>query len=147
MAKVVAQNRRARYDYDIVDTVEAGIVLSGQEAKSCRMGNVNLSGAYVLFIKNKPILRSATIALYRFSSNASDYNPSRDRELLMSKREVERMQSALNEKGVSVIPIEVRADKYIKVLIGLGKGQKRIDKRKNIKEKDIVRRIKKGEEY
>lgn len=142
--KTVAKNRRARFDYNIVDTFEAGIQLSGQEVKSCRLGNVNLSGSYVSFLHNKPVLKSATIALYTFASNIESYEPGRDRLLLLHKRELEKIQSALDEKGVAVIPLEVRAGKHIKILLGLGKGQKRIDKRQKIKEKDVKRRLKQG---
>ena len=147
MTKIVAKKRRARYDYEITDTVEAGIKLTGQEAKSCRDGSISLAGAYVSLNSGKPILKSANIAKYKFASNIENYNPGRDRILLLKKREAERIESALAEKGVSLIPLEVRAGKYIKVLLGFGKGQKRIDKRKNIKEKDIKRRLKKGEDY
>lgn len=145
--KTVAKNRRARFDYDIVDTVEAGLQLTGQEVKSCRMGHVNLSGAYVSMLGGKPVLKSATIAPYKFASDIDDYEPGRERLLLMHKKEIERIQSALAEKGVSVIPLEVRAGHHIKILLGLGKGQKRIDKRRNIKEKDIKRRLKQGTDY
>ena len=145
--KVVAKNRRARYDYDIVDTFEAGIMLTGQEAKSCRAGNVNLSGAYVSLLHKKPVLKSMNIAPYAFASNLENYQPGRDRPLLLKKREMDRIQSALDEQGVSVIPLEVKAGKYIKVVLGLGKGQKKIDKRQKKKEKDIGRRLKEGREY
>lgn len=142
--KTVAKNRRAHFDYDIVDTIEAGIQLTGQEVKSCREGNVNLSGAYVSLLNKKPVLKSATIAPYKFASNIESYEPGRDRPLLLHKKELERIQSALDEKGVSVIPLEVKAGRHIKVLLGLGKGQKRIDKRHKIKEKDVSRRLKQG---
>lgn len=146
MTKVVAKNRRARYDYQITDTVEAGLQLSGQEAKSCRQGQVNLAGAYVSLHGGTPLLKSASIAPYKFASNLDSYNPNQDRRLLLKKIEIERIQAALDEKGVSVIPLEVRAGKYIKVLLGLGKGQKRIDKRQTKKEKDVKRRLKQGRE-
>jgi SsrA-binding protein len=144
--KIVAQNRRARYDYDIVDTLEAGISLTGQEVKSCRMGNVNLGGSYVSLISGKPVIKGMKIAKYNFASTVEDYQPGRDRVLLMKKREVEKLTSTLAEKGVSLIPLEVKAGKYIKVTLGLGKGRKRYDKRQNKKEKDIKRRLKEGRE-
>jgi len=147
MVKIVASNRRARHDYDITDTVEAGIILTGQEVKSCRAGTVNLSGAYVSFLGGKPVLKNSTIARYAHASNLSDYDPGRDRELLLSKRDIERMQSRVNEQGVTIIPLEVRAARYIKVVLGLAKGRSRVDKRQKIKEKDIRKRMKKGEEY
>jgi SsrA-binding protein len=145
--KIIAKNRRAHYDYDIVDTIEAGIMLTGQEVKSCRAGNINLSGAYVSLLGGRPTLKNATIAPYKFASGLENYQPGRDRELLMRKREAQKLESELAEKGVSLVPLEVKAGKHIKVLLGLGRGRKRIDKRQRIKEKDMQRKMKKGEEF
>lgn len=145
--KIVAKNRRARYDYEITDTLEAGLILTGQEAKSCRMGHANLAGAYVSFLHGKPVLKSMTIAPYTFASDLEDYSPGRDKDLLLSKRDIERLQSALAEKGVALIPLEVRAGKYIKVLLGLGKGKTRIDKRQKVREKEQKKKLRKGEDY
>lgn len=145
--KVVTQNRRARYDYDIVDTVEAGILLTGQEVKSCRQGNVNLAGAYVSMLDGKPVLKNAKISPYAFASGLENYNPGQDRPLLLKKGEIKKIQSALDEKGVTAMPLEVRAGRHIKVLIGLGRGRKRIDKRQRIKERDLSKKLRRGEDY
>ncbi|MBU2213874.1 SsrA-binding protein SmpB [Patescibacteria group bacterium] len=145
--QVVAQNRRARYDYEILDTVEAGIMLTGQEVKSCRARHVNLAGAYVSFLGDKAVLRSMKISPYSYASGLESYDPGQDRKLLLKKKDMQRLQSALNEKGVALIPLEVRAGKYIKILLGLGKGKKRHDKRQKIKEREQERKVKKGEEY
>jgi SsrA-binding protein len=145
--KVIARNRRARYDYDITDTVEAGIMLTGQEVKSCRSGNVSLAGAYVSFLHDKPVLKSAKIAAYKFASGLESYDPGRDRPLLLSKSDVRKLHSVLDEKGVALIPLEMRAGKYIKVLLGLGKGKSRVDKRQKIREKDVKKKLRKGEDY
>ncbi len=144
--KIVAQNRRARYDYDIVDTLEAGISLTGQEVKSCRMGNINLGGSYVSLVSGKPVIKGMKIAKYNFASNIEGYEPGRDRILLIKKREIEKITSSLAEKGVSLIPLEVKAGRHIKVILGMGKGKKRHDKRQSKKEKDVSRRLKQGEE-
>lgn len=145
--KIVAKNRRASYDYEILDKVEAGIILTGQEAKSCRQGHVNLSGSYVSFLGGKPILKSAKISPYSHASGLENYDPGQDRKLLLKKSEAEKLQSALDEQGVTIIPLEVRAGKHIKVLLGLGKGKKRFDKRQKIRERDQKRKLKKGEDY
>ncbi len=145
--KVVAQNRRARYDYEILDTVEAGVMLTGQEVKSCRTGNISLAGSYVSFLQGKPVLKGAKIAAYAFASGLEDYNPGRDRPLLLSKTDIRKLQSSLDEKGMTLIPLEVRAGNFIKVLLGFGKGKARHDKRQKIKEKDIGRKLRKGEDY
>lgn len=144
--KVVAANRRARFDFEITDTVEAGIQLTGQEVKSCREGHVNLAGAYVLFANGKPVLKKAKISLYTFAT-APDYDPERDRPLLLKKSELEKLAKHADAKGMTVVPLEVRAGKYIKVLLGIGRGKKSIDKRQKIKEADIARKLKQGKDY
>lgn len=144
--KTVASNRRARFDYDIVETIEAGLVLTGPEVKSCRLGHIDLSGAYVSFLHDKPALKQCKISPYPFAAATEILPIGRDKPLLLKKAEAEKLQTLLSQKGISVIPLEVKAGKYIKVVIGIGKGRKTIDKRKVIKERDIKKRLKKGEE-
>lgn len=144
--KIVAQNRRARYDFEILETTEAGMMLTGQEVKSCRMGHINLAGAYVSFLSGKPILKNAKISPYPFASGLKDYVPDRDRELLLKRSELKKLISKAEEKGMTVVPLEIRAGKHIKVLLGVGRGKKRHDKREKIKEKDIERKLKQGRE-
>ena len=139
--KVVAQNRRARFDYEIGETVEAGLILTGQEVKSCRLGQISLAGSYVSFFGGRPLLKQAKISPYKYAGHLPDYDPGHDRELLLSKPQAEKLQSKQEEKGVSLIPLEVRAGKFIKVLIGIAKGRKTIDKRQRIKERETARRI------
>ncbi len=144
--KVVAENRRARFDFEIQDTVEAGVVLTGQEVKSCRAGNVNLAGSYVSFLGGKPVLKKASIAPYKFALPLPGYDPTHDRPLLLRKNEALKVEKASEEKGMAVVPLEVRAGKFIKVLLGIGRGRKRIDKRQRIKEREIGRKIREGRE-
>jgi SsrA-binding protein len=146
MVKSVAQNRRARFDYEISDTLEAGIVLTGQEVKSCRVGHVDLRGAYVSFTGGKAVLKGMKIMKYQFASQLEGYEPAHDRPLLLKKAEVEKLASLANEKGGSIIALEVKVGKYIKVVLGIAKGRKTVDKRARIKERDIERRLKKGED-
>lgn len=146
--KVVTKNRRARFDYDILETIDAGIILTGQEVKSCRRGNVSLSGSYVIIPRSGDVLlKNATIAPYAYASQLEGYDPGRERKLLLKKSESERLQRALEQKGVTVIPLEVRCGRYIKLLLGVGRGRKRYDKRQKIKEKEVKRKLKRGEEY
>ncbi len=145
--KSVAQNRRARYDYDILDTYQAGVALNGPEVKSCRAGMVNLSGAYVSFLSGRPVLKNVTIAQYAFASGIADYQPGRDRDLLLSKAEIAKLENAAAEKGVTILPLEVKAGRTIKIILGVARGQKKFDKRQKIKERDVQSRLKKGEEY
>lgn len=144
--KVVAQNRRARFDYEITDTVEAGLVLSGQEVKSCRLGQVNLSGGYVSFFGGKATLKQAKISPYKYAGPMPDYDPGHERMLLLKKTDLLKLEAKQNEKGVSIIPLEVRAGRFIKVLIGIGTGRKRVDKRQKTKERETSRRVREGRE-
>ncbi len=141
--KVVASNRRARFDYEILETFEAGMVLTGAEVKSCRMGHVSLAGAYVSYRGATPVMKQMTITKYPFASTIQD-EPSRDRVLLLKKSEAERLRSLLSEKGVTIIPLEVRAGKYIKIAIAVAKGRKTIDKRRAIREREVKRGLREG---
>lgn len=146
LMKVVANNRRARFDYEILETKEAGIVLSGQEVKSCRLGQVNLAGAYVSFFGGVPRLKHMKISLYQCAGHMPDYDPEHERVLLLRKSEVMKLEAASDEKGMTVVPLEVRAGKFIKVLLGIGRGRKRLDKRQRIKEREVGRRLREGKE-
>lgn len=143
--KVVASNRRATFDYEILETLEAGLILTGQEAKSCRLGNCDLRGSYVSFQTVPPRLKQMTVRPYPQAGKLPDYNPSRDRELLLKKSEMEKLHKASEEKGLTVVPIEVHVGKYIKVKIGIARGRKQYDKRQKIKERDVTMRLKRGE--
>lgn len=142
--KIVAANRRARFDYELLETFEAGIILTGQEVKSCRMGQVNLSGSYVSFLGGRPVIKHMKISAYRQAGPLPDYNPERDRELLLKKSEMAKLTRATEEKGMSLIPIEVKAGKYIKVMLAVARGRKSIDKRHAIKEKEVKRKLREG---
>lgn len=145
--KTVASNRRARFDYEITDTVLAGIVLTGQEAKSCRAGHVDLGGSYVSFHGGKPVIKHLKIAPYAYAaSQLAAYDPGRERALLLSKTEARKLEEASEQKGVTIIPLEVRAGTFVKVLIGLGRGRKTVDKRRTIKERDVQKRLRRGDE-
>jgi len=145
--KVVARNKRARFDYEILEELEAGMILTGQEVKSVRAGNADLKGAYVSFLTGKPVLKNSTIQPYAYASNLTGYTPGRDRELLLRKEQLEKLRVVSEEQGISVLPLEFRADRMIKVLLGVGRGRKKIDKRKRIKEREVDRKLRKGEEW
>lgn len=141
--KIVAINRRARFDYEIVETVEAGMLLTGAEVKSCREGHVDLRGAYVSFLGPKPTLQKMSIASYRYANDPT-YNPLRTRELLLHAHQKTRLEATAHEKGMTVIPLEVRSGKFIKILLGVARGRKRLDKRQRIKERETERRLRRG---
>lgn len=142
--KVVAKNRRATFDYEILETVEAGLMLTGQEVKSCRMGHCDLKGAYVSFQTSVPQIKQMTIRAYPQAGPLPDYQPSRERPLLLGKQDIGRLAAASNEKGLTVIPLEVRCGRYVKVLLGVARGRKKFDKRQKIKERDVAKRVRKG---
>ncbi|OIO54374.1 SsrA-binding protein [Candidatus Peregrinibacteria bacterium CG1_02_54_53] len=144
--KVTAENRRARFDYEIVETLEAGIMLTGPETKSCRQGNVNLASSYVTFRDGKPFLINASVAAYQFAAHAP-HEERRDRALLLKTKEFRRLQSWSEEKGCAVVPLEIRVGKFVKVLLGVGRGRKKTDKRQRIKEREVERKLKQTGDY
>lgn len=137
----LVQNRRARHDYEILETFEAGIVLFGTEIKSLRDHGGILQDAYVRIINNEAYLIGATIAQYKFG-NIHNHPEKRDRKLLLHKREIERLKHAVQLKGQTLIPLSLYLKKgYCKVKIGVAKGKKLHDKRQELKKRDAKRDI------
>ena len=140
--KVLASNRKAFYNYEILDKLETGIVLSGYEVKSARRSNISLVDSVVRFAGSEAFADNMFIAPYeQISTHISDYDAKRKRKLLMHKSEIARLHTKVKEKGLTVIPLEVyvSSEGRIKVLIGLAKGKKMYDKKESIKRKDIAR--------
>lgn len=144
--KLVAQNRRARFDYEILETFEAGMILTGPEVKSCRKGHMSLAGSYVSFFGGKPVLKGAGISKYAFTGPLVPHDEHRDRELLLRKTELGKIKRSTEEKGMTLVPLEVRAGKYIKLLVAVARGRKKMDKRQAIKERETGRRLREGRE-
>lgn len=137
-----ATNKQARYDYDILDTIEAGLVLTGAEVKSVRQGGMNLKGAFVTFHKGEPHLTNAHIRNYPYASNTAIMDPDRSRKLLLNKNEINRLLGKSAEKGLTIIPLSVYTKgRRVKVEIGIAKGKKQYDKRRSIKEKEQEREV------
>lgn len=135
----LVSNKRAFFDYEILETFEAGIALQGTEIKSLRDNGGSLQDAYVKVLSHEAWLLGAYIAPYRFG-NVYNHNEKRDRKLLLHKREIEKLSRALQEKGLTCIPIAIYLKQgKAKVKIGLGKGKKLHDKRNTIKERDEKR--------
>lgn len=137
--KVVATNKKARFEYFIQETFEAGLVLKGTEIKSIRMGQISLQEAYVRTDGQQAWLVGAHVAPYEHAS-AYQHDPSRERKLLLHKREIKTLWDAVRIKGMTIVPIRVylKAGKA-KLEIGIAKGKKQYDKRESIKERDIAR--------
>jgi len=144
--KVIAENRRARFDYEILETVEAGIMLTGPETKSCRAGHVNLAGAYVTFRDGKAVLKNVSIAPYRFAANVP-HDERRDRVLLLKAVELKKLMARAEEKGLTVVPLAMHVGRFVKVLLGIGRGRKKTDKRQRIKEREVARKLKQTGDY
>ncbi len=139
--KVVATNRKARHDYLIEDTFEAGIVLTGSEIKSVRAGQVNLRDGYAAIREGELWLLNAHIAPYHQASY-ENHEPRRDRKLLMHRREINRLNGKLQEKGLTLIPLQLYLkNSRAKVELGLARGKKLHDKRESLRERDDRRQI------
>lgn len=139
--KELASNRKASYQYEILDTFEAGISLFGTEIKSLRENGGNLQEAYISVDRGELWLLNATIAPYRFGS-VYNHEEKRKRKLLVHKKEIVKIDSAIREKGLTCIPLKLYLKNgKAKVKIALAKGKKLHDKRESIKEKEDTRNI------
>lgn len=139
--KVLAQNRKASYDFSILDTVEAGIVLQGTEIKSIRAGRINLKDGYAKIQNGEIYLHNVHISPYE-QGNQFNHDPLRTRKLLMHKKQIMRLLGETKSSGNTLIPLKVYLkDGYAKVLIGLAKGKKKYDKREDLKRKDQKREL------
>jgi SsrA-binding protein len=140
--KVVARNRKAAHDYFLYDTYEAGIALSGTEIKSVRVGRVNLRDSFVQIRNGEAWLVNMHIAPYAAGSRENP-DPYRDRKLLLHRREISKLQSALFEKGLTIVPLRLYLrNNRAKIEIALARGKKLYDKRATIQRKEVERRIK-----
>ncbi|MCA9368972.1 MAG: SsrA-binding protein SmpB [Pseudomonadales bacterium] len=145
---VLVPNKKARAEYAISSTVTAGIVLSGQEVKSLRLKQGSLKGSYVKLVGGELFLINAHISPYKFSDPRKDYDPTRTRKLLLSKREITDLQAQQEQKKVVLVPLSIDAvGRYIKVQVGIGKGLKKFEKRERIKKRDLEREIAREMKY
>ncbi len=139
--KIITTNRKARHEYTIEDTLEAGVVLTGTEVKSLREGRANLQDAYCAVEGGEMILRNAHISPYAHG-NLFNHDPLRPRKLLLHRKEIEQWRKATEQKGYTIIPLKLYfKNGRVKVEIGLARGKKLYDKRQDIAERDTKRRI------
>lgn len=138
--KIVANNRKAGYEYFFLSKFKAGIVLTGTEVKSIRTGKVSMSDAYCYFKDGELWMRNVHIAEYKNAGNFNHF-PKRERKLLLKKRELKRLEAKLKEKGLTVIPTMIFFNdrQLVKVEVALAKGKKSYDKKNTIREKDAKR--------
>jgi len=144
---VLAYNKRAKFDYEIGDTYEAGVVLRGHEVKSVKTGHVSLKGAFVT-VKSAgeplPILylTNAHIPLYKKASTVKNHEPERPRKLLLHKKEIDHLVGKRREQGLTLVPIKLYTKhNLIKLEFGVGRGKKKYDKRADIKKRELDRHI------
>lgn len=139
--KLVAQNRRARHDYDLMDTYEAGLVLKGSEVKSLREGHADIKDAYVMIRRGEVFLVGAHINPYSFARDGG-HEPDADRKLLLHRKEIERLQKQVDERGLTLVPLRLYFRKgRAKLEFAVGRGRQRHDKRQAIKARDQKREI------
>ena len=139
--RVVAHNRRARHDYTILDTVEAGLVLTGTEVKSLRAGKASLAEAYATVEGDEAVVRQLHIPPYE-QGNRWNTDPVRARKLLLHRAEIEKLKAAVARKGHTLVPLKLYfARGYAKLLLGVARGKQTHDKRHAIAERDAKREI------
>ena len=138
---LISKNRRARHDYKVGETFEAGVVLVGTEVKACREGNAHLNEAYVQVMGLEVFLIGAYIGVYA-QGNRNNHETDRTRKLLLNRNEIEKLATKVREKGFTVVPLSIYfKNGRVKVEIALGKGQAREDQRQRIKERDARREM------
>jgi SsrA-binding protein len=141
--KIIANNKKARHDYFILESHEAGIKLLGSEIKSIRLGKVNINDSFVTFKDGEIYVNNLHISKYDFS-NIFNHEETRPRKLLLHKNEILKLFSKTREQGLTIIPLKVYLKEGLcKLEIGLAKGKKDYDKRESLKEKDQQLRLKK----
>jgi len=137
---VVARNKRARYDYDVLDTIEAGIALRGSEVKAMRTASVQLKDGYAYVHKGEVWLKGVHIAPYGHSTAGDGHDPERERKLLLHRHQIDRLADRLEREHLSLVPLDVHfRDGRAKVELALAKGRRRYDKRRAIAARDEAR--------
>lgn len=137
-------NRKARYDYEIEDTIESGIVLTGTEIKSIRNGKANLKDSYAIVKNNEVFLLNMHISHYE-QGNVFNHNETRTRKLLLHKKEIAKLKQKLELSGFTLVPIKLFfKNSKAKILLGVAKGKKNYDKRETKKKRDIERYLNKN---
>jgi SsrA-binding protein len=138
--KILAENNKIGFDYQILETFEAGIVLYGFEVKAIKIGHVSLKGSYVVIKNNEVYLLNALVPPYQQANAPADYDAQRSRKLLLNKKEIRSLIGKSRVKGLTLVPIRLYTKKSkIKLEFGVAKGKRKIDKRETIKKRDTER--------
>ena len=138
----LAENKKAFFDYEILEKYEAGLELTGQEVKSAKMGQINLKGSHVTFHNGKAYVLNMHINKYKAAGPLPDYDPTRSRQLLLRKKEIAYLHGKAMEKGLTIVPLQVYTkQRYLKIEIAVARGKKQFDKREAIKKRELKREI------
>ncbi len=138
----IAINKRARFDYEILETIEAGVALLGHEVKSVKTGHMSLQGSFVTIRGNDLMLTNALIPFYEHAGDPSGYEPTRPRRLLVKKSEAKRFIGKVRTNGLTLIPLRVYTKRHlVKVEFALAKGKKEYDKRETTQKREAARKM------
>ncbi len=138
-SNILGENRKARFNYDILETIECGVVLKGTEVKSFRAGKVSFTDSFVEIRRGELYVRNLHVTPYEFG-NIHNHDPGRLRKLLAHRWEIKKLERKVSEKGFTLIPLKFYLKQgLVKVEVGLGKGKKLHDKRATIKDRDLAR--------
>lgn len=139
--KIIAQNKKAHFDYFVEEKYECGVALEGTEVKSVKNGNVSFADAFAEILKGEVWMRNFHISEYKFSS-VFNHDPDRKKKLLLHKEEIKRLQRKVDEKGYTLVPLDVYLKNgRVKITLGVCKGKKQFDKRETIKQRDLNREM------
>lgn len=139
----LADNSKARFDYEILDKFSAGLELLGHEVKAVRAGKMSLAGSYVLIRGKEAFLTGADIAPYQVKNTPADYDSHRTRKILLTRNELENLEKAESTKGLTIVPLSVyNKGRFLKLDIAIVRGKKKFDKRQAIKKRDTERDLK-----
>ncbi len=139
---ILAKNKEAYFDYEIQETLEAGISLLGHEVKSAKAGQVSLKGAHVTINRGMANLVNLHISPYKYAGSLQGYDPTRSRKLLLNRKEIDSIIGKYKIAGYAIVPLELYTKRgFIKVKLGIARGKKKWDKRESIKRKEAERKI------
>ncbi len=144
--KLLAENKKAYFEYEILEKLEAGVVLLGQEVKSIKLGRMSLAGSYVVLKNEEAFLVGSKVPPYQPKNTPANYEPERSRKLLLNKNEIKHLIGKSKEKGLTLVPLRVYTIKgKIKIDVAIAKGKRKADKRETIKrretERDLTREL------
>lgn len=138
--KLLAKNKRAVFDYEITERIIAGIVLSGSEVKSAKLGHISLKGSFVTIKDGQAYLLNAHITPYSKSTSQTGYDPTQSRKLLLHQKQIARLTGQIKTEGQTALPVAILVERgLIKVEVALGRGKKKYDKRQDLKKHEQLR--------